>query len=75
MPALNESVFDAMFEGPDSVFGRMFGSTMKKAPRSSPPDPTVRVKISKAQLAMLVKGESLNFKSTKGYILLTPSGQ
>lgn len=75
MPASDPSVFDAMFEGPNSVFGRMFGSMYRLPPRSSPPPAKVRVKISKAQLAMLVKGESLNFKSEKGYILLEPSGQ
>jgi hypothetical protein len=69
-----KALFEEIFDGPDSMFGRIFGQRGSKI-KASPSEPVVRVKVSKAQLAILVTGKSLNFKSEKGYILLEPSGQ
>jgi hypothetical protein len=74
-----KSLFEEIFDGPDSLFGQVFGPSREKLrqnKRAAANNPnTIRIKVSKAQLKMISEGKSLNFKFNSGFVLIQPSGQ
>lgn len=62
MPKLNESLFGRIFEGPDSLFGRVFGEDEPLAPAAAPTQPDIRIKLNQLQFDRLMDGIELKYK-------------
>lgn len=63
-----KAMFEQIFDGPDSVFGQIFGPSREKlrqerraAKRTAKKPKPIRVTMTKAQLQKLGRGEELTF--------------
>ncbi len=60
-------MFDAIFEGPDSLFGRIFGHNETPAPVRE-----LRIKMTEKQLQRLIARKPLKYKAGDSEITITP---
>jgi hypothetical protein len=66
-PQTPPALFESIFDGPDSMFGRIFGSD---EPAAAPAQPDIRIKLNQKQFDRLVEGNELKYKVDGQTILL-----
>lgn len=59
----NDSLFSRVFDGPDSLFGRIFGSETEEATEAELPPASVRITLGQKQFDRLERGEVLKYKA------------
>jgi hypothetical protein len=71
---LNTSLFGSIFDGPDSVFGRVFGE-FDPQPAATPAEPDIRIKLKQKHIDSLLEGKELKYKVGGRVIRLVASAK
>lgn len=73
-----KALFEEIFDGPDSLFGRIFGPSSQRTSRiitHFPPKPTLRVTLTAEHLEQLHAGKSVTFNADGQSIIIRPEIQ
>ena len=70
---MSKAIFEEIFEGPDSIFGQIFGPSREKLAEieAAKKPRKVRIKVKPEQIDKLLAGESLKFtaKGMNGLVI------